>query len=321
MMPANLTSPGSSSVGAGIDPGAVFVHPELAAAALTSGVERELVARALFSTASGGVGWISRRRALELLSACGIQQRSARRVLTDGLGRFWLDDGCGRLWLRAEWRVAAALGVERVRRAHIVPAERLTGPLPGIRATLLACLYAPQDGGRPLSRKLVEQLTGLSERTQRRLESQWGAAEVVAKPVVTVRPAGAYRLDPSESIAGLYVGPRGELLQRLPYIRKAVGHALAGGRRTRRLNRKLAERTGARPPVLTQGQRDPVLRAFFLEREGTTAYLRAPRARGKHSSRHLAPHPLLDHTVIEERTRRGRRRWVAVREAVTDGRE
>lgn len=99
-------------------------------------------------------------------------RRHLRDLLNRGEGVYWVRDNFGRLWLAGAATVAARLGVERVQGERIaIPLADLTGKLTRARTALQATFHASRgQQSNPISRAVLRDLTGVSERSQREQE-------------------------------------------------------------------------------------------------------------------------------------------------------
>lgn len=310
-------TPTSDPIAAVTVPNWIEIFPELAFAALKLEEPDLLVAHALLRAwdreQSRGTGLVPRPAARMLIAiARSLQRRQTERTLARGDGSYWeLIDL--RVRLHSLGRVAETLGVARVGRGHVVPVDNFGSGIAALRAALLAVAYRTDDQGTPLTRRLLREITGIPESTQRLYDRRYGNSELVRPVWVEVsRPGTSYArgVAQAQRHLGFYPGTQGALLRRHGNIRRAAAHRVASIRASRRLNKLL--RGNDRPAMKARGHRP--LRAYFLEREGgLKGWTRATRALGKGGTNDVV-NPLLDYSLVETKTRRGRKRWEVVRE-------
>ena len=170
-------------------PESMTMHPSLASALLAeeqTAVGRIwLLARALDGA---GRGWLARAELVAALTeegspwrVCG--RRHLRTLLRRGEGLFWTLERRpkgDRVWLQGLARVAAGLGVAKLRgRPVAVPTVVVLGPIGDFRAHLYATFHSSRAGtsgevGGPISREALEGATGVPTRSQRRYERRAG---------------------------------------------------------------------------------------------------------------------------------------------------
>lgn len=166
-------------------PPTVLLFPDLAIAMLRRNVEAAgriwLLLRHLDRQ---GRGWIEASVARQQLAGknsplrvCGWRQ--LRNLLAQGDGLFWQrDEGPaseGRIWLRATAKVAAALDVPRLTaRAVTVDVTALVDSIGTVRAHFYASYHSGRRHNRPISRQCLEELTGVSRRSQHKYEAEAG---------------------------------------------------------------------------------------------------------------------------------------------------
>jgi hypothetical protein len=200
--------------------------------------------------------------------------RYLRQLLAEGNGRFWVCAGRDKVWLRGQAKVAAALGVRKLRgRAVELPVSVLLGPIGDLRAHLYATFHSgrcghssrrdhssgrdhsSRDQGRheeqapPISRASLRELSGVSPRTQQTYDDR---AAVDVQPCLAI--GGVATTTGSQENAWQHgraaftftdhqgkQGTAGGRYQarRLPN-RYRGPHQLVGGR-PQRLNRQLAD--------------------------------------------------------------------------------
>jgi hypothetical protein len=127
--------------------------------------------------------------------------RYLRQLLAAGEGLFWQREGSDarpelaeraslepaerKVWLRSQAKVAAALGIGRLRgRAVELPVAILLGPIGDLRAHLYASFHSSRgEGAGPISRESLRQLSGVSPRTQQSYDAR---AEVEVQPCLAM---------------------------------------------------------------------------------------------------------------------------------------
>lgn len=131
-----------------------------------------------------GGGWVRIGRARALLTEkesplylCGWRQ--LRNLLAQGDNIFWQrHDGTAqedRLWLRSPEKVAMKLGLRRfTRRPVTAPLAILLKGIGTARAHFFASLHSGRDASNPIARKTLEDLTGVSRRSQQAYETKAG---------------------------------------------------------------------------------------------------------------------------------------------------
>ncbi len=109
--------------------------------------------------------------------------RRLRQLLAEGDGVFWTRDAGGRLWLRGATKVAAALGVGRLRGAPVeLPVAALTGGIQQTRAHFYAAFHSSREAS-PISRSALREISGVPGRTQLAYED---VARVRVRPNLAV---------------------------------------------------------------------------------------------------------------------------------------
>jgi hypothetical protein len=177
--------------------------------------------------------------------------RYLRQLLAEGEGLFWQREGSDKVWLRGQAKVAAALGLRKLRgRAVELPLGVLLGPIGDLRAHLYASFHSSREElAPPISRASLRDLSGASPRTQQAYETR---AEVDVQPclalgsVVTVTSSqeNAWQHGQAAFTFTDHQGKQGAAggryqAHRLPN-RYAGPHPQVGGR-PQRLNRQLAD--------------------------------------------------------------------------------
>ncbi|MBK7179529.1 MAG: hypothetical protein IPH82_20520, partial [Chloroflexi bacterium] len=120
--------------------------------------------------------------------------RYLRQLLAQGEGLFWRQDEAGKVWLRGQAKVAADLGLRRLRgRAVSLPLDILYRPIGELRAHLYASFHSGRGAeAGPISRETLRDLSGASPRTQQTYERR---ARVRVQPCLAVgEPATAANL-------------------------------------------------------------------------------------------------------------------------------
>lgn len=292
------------------------VFPSIAAAALRnrnySAFATYVILQASDRLATDGSGYLRRSAAVKLIEVSRhVQRRQATRLMQEGNGTFW-DLGCEHVRLFGVYRIASRFGLETGGRPHKIPIEHFGLGLASIRSTLMTCLYRTDDKGQPMSRRTVAQWTGIAPSTQRRHDARFGYSQRVGE-VIHVRVARCIR----ENVAtvakylknwGFFQGAAGDLIRRHPDVRTAASHQIDTRRKGSRLNRKLG---GDRPATKACGQRSP--RSFFPGwRGGEVAWVKSKNALGKQDAAIVPIHPMLNYSLGERRTDRGKKQWVAL---------
>ena len=90
-----------------------------------------------------------------------------------------------KVWLRSQAKVAAALGVDKLRgRAVELPVSVLLGPIGDLRAHLYASFHSSRgESAPPISRAALRELSGASPRTQQAYDAR---AEVETQPCLAI---------------------------------------------------------------------------------------------------------------------------------------
>jgi hypothetical protein len=295
----------------------VRILPQFAAAALKRGEGHRYSTWLMLRAADpAGSGFLTISDAVSLLVEWrGVTARHAHRILQGGEGRYWHVAG-GAVFYRRTVRIAEHLGVDRVSRERLVEARSL-GTTSRLRAALYTTCYATDAGGVPLTRRKVEELTGVPRSSQRRYENVYGQAIKVGEAHVFqshLPDRGRHGGDVPEELRafGFYRTKSGDLVRRHGDIRRSL-HGLGGRGTARRLNREFRALCG--PTSKACGQR-PV-RVYFPELDGPRRWLRDKRALGKQATRTAAHHRALAYGVVCRRGRRGQ----PVYEAVAEPRE
>ena len=120
-----------------------------------------------------GRGWLPVDEIRERLTRKGsplkvMGWRRLRQIFNQGEGVFWERDSQGRLWLRSALRIALELDCDRLRGKRVeLPIKTLLGGIGTVRAHFYASFHSGRNTDNPISRDTLENITGLSPRTQR----------------------------------------------------------------------------------------------------------------------------------------------------------
>ena len=301
-------------------PDLLSVVPEFAWAALRTGQESLLATHSVLRAFDGlGSGRLERTFALRaVISGRGVANRQARRLLDDVVGRLGELDPSGHIRLVGWSKAAEFWDVARIGRPHLIPLEHFQMGKAELRAALLATVYRTDDGGSPLTRRRIEEMTGISGATQRRYENLYGHARIVAPVFVELGHVIAPMRQPIAAEYGkwgFHIGRHGALMRRHGDIRKTTDHQPGSGRVAARANRKLANSDS--PVMKTRGQQS--LRAYFRTggssgMSAVKAWEKSRNALGKEASRATAFDSVLGYSAIESVSRSGRRLWKSVRD-------
>ncbi len=120
--------------------------------------------------------------------------RYLRQLLAEGDGFYWEREESEKVWLRSQAKVAAALGVTKLRgRAVELPVSVLLGPIGDLRAHLYASFHSSRRGysdghcftdeANPISRAALRELSGVSPRTQQSYDVR---AKVEVQPCLAI---------------------------------------------------------------------------------------------------------------------------------------
>lgn len=173
------------------------IHPDLAVALLRNDLAAAgriwLLLRHLDSE---GRGWVSVEQARTLLTekessfrVCGWRQ--LRNLFAQGDDIFWQRDGAAgqdaRIWLRSTAKVARRLGLARLcKRPVAVSLNILLEGVGTVRAHFFASFHSGREKDSPVARQTLEDLTGVSRRSQQLYEARAGVKKqqnwVVADP-------------------------------------------------------------------------------------------------------------------------------------------
>lgn len=128
-----------------------------------------LVARGVDGTGCGRVAFNDLCSALPKLT-----RRRVRQVLADGEGQYWWLAG-DVVYLLSQARVAARLGVNRIRRAAVsVPVAKLAQGVKSAKAVMWSAVHGGRKPGQPISRETLAGMGIKDPRTQRKLEQMAG---------------------------------------------------------------------------------------------------------------------------------------------------
>lgn len=174
-----LSEQGESDIGGGSNqPESLFTksiiaHPTLLLAMLKQNLEAPgRVYFLLRAIDTDGRGWLEIADIRRLLTTkdspwriCG--WRRLRQLFKQGEGVFWQRDSKDRLWLKGAHKIAYALDCERLTGFPIrLPISSLLGGIQAVRGSFYAAFHSGRSSS-PISRQTLEELTGVSERTQR----------------------------------------------------------------------------------------------------------------------------------------------------------
>lgn len=205
----------------------IVLLPELAQAALKANEHGKVANWGLLRAHDGqGSGRLPLREAQRLISlGRGVSGRQARRLLAGGDGQYWKQDPGGHVRYFRPARVAERLGVAHVTRPRILDAARLRSGQASLKAALESTCYRNDKKGTPLTRRLVEELTGVPPSTQRRWENRYGNAELVAPCYVKrgdVGPMDGAAWLAGEGTWGFFWGKGRQLMRRHGDVSGAV---------------------------------------------------------------------------------------------------
>jgi hypothetical protein len=286
---------------------AVVLFPEIAQAALKAKEHGKVANWGLLRAHdTQGSGRLPLREAQRLISlGRGVSGRQARRLLAGGDGQYWAQDPGGHVRYYRPARVAERLGVAHVTRPRVLDTARLRSGQTSLKAALESTCYRNDGRGTPLTRRLVEELTGVPPSTQRRWENRYGNAELVAPCYVKrgdVGPMDGAAWLASEGTWGFFWGKGRQLMRRHGDIRRSH-HGLGSAAAARRTNRELSRAGG--PAQKARGQR--TVRVYFAEpgAGGARAWARAKAALGKQAASRVAFDPALNYSVLSRVGRRG----------------
>lgn len=94
--------------------------------------------------------------------------RRLRQILHGGEGIFWKRDDRGRIWIIGAGKIADRLDVERLTGQPVeLPLRALVGGMKVVRANFYASYHSGRLKDNPISRGVLQQVTGVPVRTQR----------------------------------------------------------------------------------------------------------------------------------------------------------
>ena len=232
------------------EPKHVKVYVELNDAAMQRGRERELrvwlLARSVDVDGSGVVAVSDIQTLIARQRLRGLSDSSLSRLLSAGSGVFWtVWRRGGQRWLRLVGlaRVCVALGVERLRRRPVLVPMRYMRSMRTFRAAGVYARFAGDEFSRPISRSVLEELTGVAERTQRAYQRALSGCVESECNAATTRK----RWRPGDEVEARefvdYVDGETRVLQRLPQSYRCSLLATARGR-IRKVNRRLRGEAG-----------------------------------------------------------------------------
>ena len=158
------------------------VWPALAQRAMKTGRDRELrlwtLARSLPGAGRGRVRVAELEKLIEAHELAGLSPGTLRRLLSSGSGTFWAiahdANGDKVLWLHGLARVCEALGVTRLALAPVLLPIRWAKTLRAFRAACYASGFPTDKLSNPISRRVIEEKTGRTPRTQRGYDQALG---------------------------------------------------------------------------------------------------------------------------------------------------
>jgi len=222
------------------------IHPNLGLNAMIKRLDRPyriwVLARSLDPQGSSYVRLSTIRDLIDHENMRGLSPATFKKLIKSGHGIFWnffkKPDGSEWLQLIGLERVCLALEVERLRYTPVPFEYRWARSLRAFRSAIYASIFpSGDDFGRPISRRILEKITGKKARTQQRYDKYAGvekkknaqATGIAWKKGDTNIPAG-FTVD--------YVRGKLELLKRMPNSYKTSFKKTARGM-TRRVNRAL----------------------------------------------------------------------------------
>ena len=250
-----------------VRPANIQAHPSILTAMLREEVESIgriwLLARHIDQA---GRGWLSIDELREHLtdkqsSLRCVGWRRLRQILTAGEGRFWNRDPFGRIFLYGTTRVAQQLDVEKLTgQAVLLPIKTLTASIGTVRANFYSSFHsgrAHYDGcGMPISRLVLTEQTGVSERSQRTYDLQLG----IERHSNYTDVIGDAKEAHWQHVAVFQ--HQGKLMRRLPNSYEAQ-HKTISTRHRKRINQQLRKDL---VKIGTQGNdRKQIQRVFYTE--------------------------------------------------------
>ena len=247
------------------------VWPALAQRCLLKRRDRELrlwtLARSLPGAGSGRVRVAELAGLIEREEIGGLSPGTLRRLLKSGSGTFWtiaLDaNGDKVLYLAGLGSVCLALGVERLSSAPVLLPGRWARSLRSFRAACYASGFPTSKLSNPISRSVIEGLTGRTPRTQRGYDQALGGLldKRDNAKLVNGKPKNGDELPPGHFVDRVRTRDGNEHLvicQRLPNSFE-VGFERAARGMTRRVNRLI------RTPVRHEGTGNQREKLFYRD--------------------------------------------------------
>jgi hypothetical protein len=201
---------------------------------------------------------------------------SVKRLVKAGEGVFWtVYTASGEKWLRLHGlaSVCLALGVDKLRKSPVILPMRYTRSLTSWRSALFASQFAGDDFSNPISRAALEQLTGLTSRSQRRYQRAMGKrleAQQNATPTDLRWKAGLEfpkELFPPGAHVDVVDGPNGReywIMLRLPNSYRANLKQGARGM-MRKVNSTLSAKRYS--PCICEGEEQKRTRLYYQKRK------------------------------------------------------
>lgn len=208
-----------------------------------------------------GRGWLVEQEARARLTErssplhlCGWRQ--LRNLLAQGDGIFWQREeppagAPARIWLRSPAKVAIALGVMRFNRQDVTaPLSLLLEGMATVRAHFFASFHSSRTSDKPIARRTINGLTGVSRRSQQsyetlagvKTEQNWAVGGEYSQEEHQQRAwehgAAVFRLDDAKG----KVGSAGAAYVAWQMPNSYQGpHRPQRGHHKKRINRKLAD--------------------------------------------------------------------------------
>ena len=197
-----------------------------------------------------------------------------RRLLDAGAGVFWetyRNGGAQWIRLRGLAAVCDALGVKKLRGDPALLPAKHAKTLKAWRAAIYASLFG-QDFGTPISRRVLQELTGRSARTQRYYQTAMGKKMARRQNAAVTDMTWRRGEEPPDGYFADYVNGKIVILQRLPNSYKSK---LKRGRRgmMRRVNKTLNVRKPVR--ICGTGEQPQSRRLFYTEQSAAQRRLQA----------------------------------------------
>jgi len=224
----------------------VKLHPELADAASQTGTDRLyrlwVLLRAIDADGRGVVAVSELCALVRRHRLRGLSPASVSRLLQTGEGVWWrVYRHGGQRWVsyRSLGNVCISLGVQRLRHHPVLAPLRFARTLRTFRA---ACVYGRFAGFKlssPISRAMLQRLTGVAPRTQRAYASALSdTVDVVGNAALTSQTWAPGDGDPPDGHFVDYVDGKLRVLRRLPNSYRCALLPTARGM-LRRVNRRL----------------------------------------------------------------------------------